>query len=97
MSSAARQRAILSGTHKDRPDPPHIAHLGGWGGWDMNIKILNVVEDIDRHGNVRLYFRRRGHSEIRLRQPYGTASFWAEYKAAAENRHADLPLQNIPP
>ena len=28
-----------------------------------------VVEDIDRHGNVRIYFRRKGQPKIRLIVP----------------------------
>lgn len=40
-----------------------------------------VVEDVDRHGNVRLYFRRGGR-KIRLRGTPGTAEFQAEYDQA---------------
>lgn len=38
-----------------------------------------VVEDIDRHGNVRLYFRRKGQLKIRLRETPGSALFEEEY------------------
>ena len=34
----------------------------------MNFRLKYVVEDTDRHGNVRLYFR-RGGQKIRLRGP----------------------------
>ena len=41
-----------------------------------------VVEDIDRHGNVRVYFRRKGQPKIRLFEMPGTAAFDAEYQRA---------------
>jgi integrase len=39
-----------------------------------------LVEDVDRHGNVRIYFRRKGQPKIRLRELPGTAAFDAEYQ-----------------
>lgn len=47
----------------------------------MKIKLKYVVEDVDRHGNVRLYFRRNG-KKTRLPGPVGTPEFLAGYKAA---------------
>jgi len=41
-----------------------------------------VVEDVDRHGNVRVYFRRKGQPKIRLRELPGTTAFDAEYQRA---------------
>jgi integrase len=42
-----------------------------------------VHRDVDRHGNVRLYFRRRkGERKIRLRAEPGTLEFQSEYDAA---------------
>jgi integrase len=41
-----------------------------------------LVEDVDRHGNVRIYFRRKGERKIRLKEVPGTAAFDAEYKRA---------------
>ena len=41
-----------------------------------------LVEDVDRHGNVRIYFRRKGQRKIRLREVPGTAAFDAEYQRA---------------
>lgn len=40
-----------------------------------------LVEDVDRHGNVRVYFRRKGHAKIRLRKPPGSEAFMKEYWA----------------
>lgn len=47
----------------------------------MSLKYLS--EEPDRHGNMRLYVRRRGR-RIRMRAPIGTEAFLAEYKAALE-------------
>jgi integrase len=41
-----------------------------------------LVEDVDRHGNVRIYFRRKGQPKIRLNEMPGTAAFDAEYQRA---------------
>jgi integrase len=41
-----------------------------------------LVEDVDRHGNVRVYFRRKGQPKIRLTEMFGTAAFDAEYQRA---------------
>jgi len=41
-----------------------------------------LVEDVDRDGNVRIYFRRRGERKIRLKEVPGTPAFDAEYKRA---------------
>jgi hypothetical protein len=32
----------------------------------VRIRLRYVVEDTDRYGNVRLYFRRKGHKKLRL-------------------------------
>src|SRR5713226_7248649 len=41
-----------------------------------------LVEDVDRHGNVRIYFRRKGQPKIRLTEMPGAAAFDAEYQRA---------------
>src|SRR5246127_3117331 len=41
-----------------------------------------LVEDVDRHGNVRIYFRRKGQLKVRLTEKPGTAAFDAEYQRA---------------
>jgi integrase len=41
-----------------------------------------LVEDVDRHGNVRIYFRRKGQPKIRLTEMLGTPAFDAEYQRA---------------
>lgn len=49
-----------------------------------------VVEDTDRHGNVRLYYRREGR-KVRLRGPAGSPEFLADYKAAANPKTPRAP------
>src|SRR5690349_6608254 len=40
------------------------------------------VEDRDRHGNVRVYYRAKGRPKVRLRSIPWTAEFMAEYDVA---------------
>ena len=55
-----------------------------------------VVEDADRHGNVRIYLRRPGHSKVRLRETIGTPAFDNEYHAAFQNRPAPTSRSKSP-
>jgi integrase len=48
----------------------------------MKFRLKYVVEDVDRHGTVRLYYRRNG-LKVRLRGPVGSAEFLTDYKAAS--------------
>lgn len=41
-----------------------------------------LVRDVDRHGNARLYVRRKGIVKVRIRHEYGTPEFWAAYRDA---------------
>src|ERR1700758_3193001 len=43
---------------------------------------LGCIEDRDRHGNVRIYYRVRGRAKVRLRGTPWTPEFMAEYEAA---------------
>src|SRR5262245_52978768 len=52
------------------------------GGTMVNIRLRYVVEDTDRHGNLRLYFRRKGQPKVRLPGLPGSEEFMAAYKAA---------------
>jgi hypothetical protein len=50
-----------------------------------------LYEDLDRHGNVRLYFRQRipdsqKYRKVRLRETPGTAEFLEEFAAALDGR-----------
>ena len=41
-----------------------------------------LIEDLDRHGNVRRYVRRPGFRKVRIRAAPGSPEFWCEYLAA---------------
>ncbi|MGE0602183.1 MAG: tyrosine-type recombinase/integrase [Xanthobacteraceae bacterium] len=47
-----------------------------------------LIEDIDRHGNVRVYFRRGDAPKIRIRDPFPTPAFWTAYQAALDGSKA---------
>ena len=47
-----------------------------------SISLKYVVEDVDRHGNVRLYYRVSGKPKIRLKEKPGTKAFLVEYDKA---------------
>lgn len=49
----------------------------------MQFRLRYVVEDTDRHGNVRLYFRKPGQGKVRLRGPIGSPEFLTDYRRAA--------------
>ena len=47
------------------------------------VKYQYVYEDVDRHGNVRLYFwRGKAHRKVRIREKMNTPAFHAAYQAA---------------
>jgi integrase len=46
------------------------------------LRLRYVVEDMDRHGNVRVYFRRKGARKIRLPGLPGSDEFIEAYRAA---------------
>jgi len=47
----------------------------------MKLRLKYIVEDVDRHGNVRVYVRRNGQ-KTRLRAEIGSPEFVVEYRAA---------------
>jgi hypothetical protein len=61
-----------------------ILIIHGTTGGDMmvSIRLRYVAEDTDRHGNPRLYFRRKGQPKVRLQGLPGSEEFMAVYKAA---------------
>jgi hypothetical protein len=46
------------------------------------IRVKYVIEDVDRHGNVRVYLRRAGFPKVRLPGPLGSPVFWDAYRSA---------------
>ncbi len=55
------------------------------------MRLKYVVEDTDRHGNVRIYLRKPGHSKVRLKSQPGTAEFYEEYRAALHGAAPKAP------
>ena len=47
-------------------------------------RLKYVTQDVDRHGNVRCYFRRKGQKKIRLPGKIGSEEFMAAYGAALD-------------
>ena len=57
------------------------------------IDLKYLYEDVDRHGRVRVYFRRKGQRKTNLRAPIGTDEFLHQYRQAyaGEPTHASVP------
>jgi integrase len=51
----------------------------------------NVVEDADRHGNVRVYYREKGRPKVRLRETPGTPTFDEELQRARRGELTPAP------
>ena len=58
----------------------------------MRIRFKHLVEDRDRHGNLRLYVRVLGRPKVRIRATFGTDEFMAAYNAAL-SAHVTTPRQ----
>ena len=58
----------------------------------MQIRFKHLVEDRDRHGNIRVYVRVPGRPKVRIRAPFGTDEFIAAYNAAVSD-HVTAPPQ----
>ena len=52
-----------------------------------------LSSDVDRHGNVRIYFRRKGQPKIRLHAKTGSPAFHAEYMAAFNGVTFGFPVR----
>lgn len=63
----------------------------------IKVRIKFVVEDVDRHGNVRLYFRRPGTAKIRLPGPMGSDQFWSYYREAVAGTIRTKPISRAKP
>ena len=46
----------------------------------MKVRYAYVHEDVDRHGNVRVYFWRKGQRKVRMREAPGSPEFAETYK-----------------
>jgi integrase len=60
------------------------------------IDLKYLLEDKDRYGNIRIYFRRKGVPKIPLKQPIGSAEFISEYKLAFSGKaQTQAPQQKL--
>jgi integrase len=48
----------------------------------LGLRLPYLVEDVDRHGNVRLYVRIKGRPKVRIDQVFGSEEFMREYHKA---------------
>src|SRR5476651_1176635 len=58
--------------------------LGGALGDIVKVELPNLLRDTDRHGNLRIYYRRRGQRMIRLHAAPETPQFIEEYQRARD-------------
>ena len=58
----------------------------------MQLRFRFLVEDADRHGNIRLYVRVPGRPKVRIRVPFGTDEFITAYNVAVSD-HVTAPRQ----
>jgi integrase/recombinase XerD len=58
----------------------------------VEIRFKHLVEDRDRHGNVRLYVRVPGQPKVRIRVTFGTDEFMTAYNDATAG-HVKAPRQ----
>jgi len=59
----------------------------------MKLNLRGIIEDTDRHGNVRIYFRVKGKKKVRLREKPGTAAFLREHECAEKGiPYSDAPV-----
>lgn len=57
----------------------------------VKVQLKGIVEDADRHGNVRIYYRAKGRPKVRLRETFGTPAFMDEYRCA----EAGIPYETV--
>jgi integrase len=54
----------------------------------VSVRYRHVYEDVDRHGNVRLYFWRKGRKKVRIRGAPGTTAFQERYEELMQQAKA---------
>jgi integrase len=54
----------------------------------VDLRLKYLVEDRDRHGNKRIYFKRKGFAKVRLRGEVGSDEFMAAYAEALNGARA---------
>jgi integrase/recombinase XerD len=66
-------------------------------GAPMQIRLKYLVEDVDRHGNVRRYVRIKGRRKVRIQGQPGSEAFMTAYAAAVEGAEAESPRHAVAP
>lgn len=59
----------------------------------IKLRLRYVMEDVDRHGNVRTYFRRKGQPKLRLPGLPGSKEFMEAYQSALGDAVARAPKE----
>jgi integrase len=57
----------------------------------MKVDLPHLLQDRDRHGNRRVYFRRRGHKMVRIHEKPGTPEFIATYNRLVASTDSAQP------
>ena len=60
----------------------------------VSVKYPYVYEDVDRHGNVRLYFWRKGQRKVRIRERPGSDEFAAQYRVLLDASETGGPRRS---
>lgn len=61
----------------------------------MKFDLPYLVEDIDRHGNVRIYFKRRGFRKVRMRDKPRSPEFIDQYNELKSLTDKGFPIGNV--
>lgn len=62
----------------------------------MDVSFRYVFEDVDRHGNVRVYFWRRPGKKVRIHEPLGSEAFARRYRELIDNAEPIPATENKP-
>lgn len=57
----------------------------------MRVRIRYVYEDLDRHGNLRIYCKPPGRPKTRIREELGSPAFWEVYNALLAGAQPPAP------
>src|SRR6476469_2311687 len=60
----------------------------------ITVKLRYVHQDVDRHGNVRTYFWRKGGPKVRIRESIGSQAFLDAYRGLlADSQSGKLSIR----
>jgi integrase len=68
-----------------------VGEVRGMTAHVVSLKLQYIVEDVDRHGNVRVYFRRNGH-KVRIREGLGSDGFLRRYAELMQGVREPAPV-----